>query len=113
MTITARSKLKISSDALFTDPDFIEKLEHHLPILRSRATRISGASPLDQDVNRGDFRKVLFKIGIPLHMHWLIMRINGIMDPERWEPLREGLLIIEEGDAVLKGLITLHYTYQK
>lgn len=116
MTITARNKITFSQNELFNDPAFRSKLEKHIPILRSRATlTMSDKAPtlLDQDNDRGDFRMVLMEFGVPLHLHWLVMRINGIIDPMKWDYLKEGLLVIDESDNVLKGLITLHYTNKK
>ena len=116
MTITARQKIQFAQNELFNDPEFRSKLEKHLPILQSRAIRMMGdkaPSLLEQDNDRGDFRMVLNEFGTPKHLHWLIMRINGIIDPFHWEFLKEGILVIDESDAVLKGLITLHYTNKK
>ena len=45
-----------------------------------------------------------------MHLHWLIMRINDIIDPFIWGFLKEGILLIDESDQMLQGLITLHYT---
>lgn len=113
MTITARSKIRFPQNSLFTDPEFRNKLEKHIPILRSRAVRaVAEKSPslLEQDNDRGDFRMVLMEFGVPLHLHWLTMRINGIIDPTDWDYIKDGILLIDESDSVLKGLITLHYT---
>jgi len=113
MTITARAKIQFSSNTLFSDPEFRNKLEHHIDILASRAASIAPPSLLDQETNRGDFRMVLRQIVVPLHMHWLNMRINGIVDVSNWDYLKTGLKLIDEADAVLKGLITLHLTNKK
>jgi len=116
MTITARSKIRFSQNELFSDPEFRSKLEKHLPILRERAVRTmaeKAPSLLDQDNDRGDFRMVLMEYAVPLHLHWLTMRLNGIIDPMKWDYLHDGLLLIDETDNVLKGLITLHYTNKK
>lgn len=113
MTITARNKIKFPQNSLFTDPEFRNKLEKHIPILRKRAVRaVTEKSPslLEQDNDRGDFRMVLMEFGVPLHLHWLTMRINNIMDPMEWDYIKDGILLIDESDSVLKGLITLHYT---
>lgn len=113
MTITARSKIKFPQNSLFTDPEFRNKLEKHIPILRNRAVRaVTEKSPslLEQDNDRGDFRMVLMEFGVPLHLHWLTMRINNIIDPMEWDYIKDGILLIDESDSVLKGLITLHYT---
>lgn len=116
MTITARSKIQFSTNDLFNDPLFRNKLEKHLPIFRQRATFIGPdkmPSLLMQDNDRGDFRMVLREYGTPLHLHWLIMRLNNIVDVHDWGFLRDGILVMDESDAVLKGLITLHYTNKK
>lgn len=113
MTITARNKIKFAQNELFNDPIFRNKLEKHLPILKQRATTVindKAPSMLDQDNDRGDFRMVLMEFNVPIHLHWLVMRLNDIIDPMRWEFLRNGMLVIDESDDVLKGLITLHYT---
>lgn len=113
MTITARNKIKFPQNSLFTDPEFINKLEKHIPILKQRATRVvneKAPTLLDQDNDRGDFRMVLMEFDVPLHLHWLVMRLNDIIDPMRWDMLKDGMLVIDESDDVLKGLITLHYT---
>lgn len=113
MTISARNKIQFPTNPLFSDVGFRNKLEHHIDILRDRATVIEAPSLLDQDVNKNDFRMVLKKYGIPSHMHWLIMRINNIIDCENWDYLKDGLRLIDESDSVLSGLITLHYTNKK
>lgn len=113
MTITARNKISFQTNPLFSDPGFRNKLEHHIDILRSRAVLTEAPTLLDQDVNKNDFRMVLSKFGIPSHMHWLIMRINNIIDCEKWDYLKDGLLVLDESDAVLRGLITLHRTNKK
>ncbi|QKE54572.1 hypothetical protein ACSA002_2560 [Salmonella phage vB_SalM_SA002] len=116
MTITARANIEFASNELFNDPEFRSKLEKHLPILRQRAVLVTGdkaPSLLDQDNDRGDFRMLLNEFGTPKYLHWLIMRINGITDPMRWNLMKEGMLVIDDSDSVLKGLITLHYTNKK
>lgn len=113
MPITARTKIKYPSNKLFNDPVFRSKLEKHIDLLKARAklaTPDKAPSLLAQENDRGDFRMVLKEYGTPMHLHWLIMRINDIIDPFTWDFLKEGILLIDESDQMLQGLITLHYT---
>jgi len=107
--LTLKSKVQRPTETLFYDDAFRNVLYQHLPILKKVAVPLKGPSSLDQYINAGDFRMLLLAYGAPYHLHWLIMRLNDVIDPMDWNPFSQ-ILTISEDNTVLSGLITLYNT---
>lgn len=90
--------------AIFQDPKFRNVLIHHLDLLKANSTSYTPPTPLAQYEERGDFRMVLLNAGVPYHMHWLIMRINGIINPFKWDMIQTDFLLIDESNSLLASI---------
>ncbi len=67
---------------IFYDHDFRRMLEDHMHYLRSHST--TDSIDVDGHVankHHGDLVGVLTHYEIPLHMHWLVMRMNRFTSP--------------------------------
>lgn len=98
------NEIKHPTFAIYQDPSFRGVLVHHLELLKARATDYTPPTPLAQHEERGDFRMVLLNASIPYHMHWLIMRINGIVNPFKWDMITTKFKLIDENDEMLLSI---------
>lgn len=63
---------------VYLDVGFKHVLEQHLPGLK----RDSGNNPIEVTIHeswyyQGNFHGLLYRKGIPVHLHWLVTRLNG------------------------------------
>lgn len=77
MAFSINEQLKLPSNHLFYEPGFRHVLEVHLPILRTHP-EVSRENITPDEVYQfeGDFYGLLNTRGVPLHEHWLILRMN-------------------------------------
>ncbi len=67
-----------SSDIYFTS-GFRKVLEDHMTFLRTHEkTQMKVVQPIDLQKYRFDLTGLLNSMQIPLHMHWVIARVNNI-----------------------------------
>lgn len=103
--LTVMNRLNGRSNKLYYDSNFRIVLEHHLKLLKTRLKPTGVPTDLTSYTERGDFRMFLLEIGVPTHLHWLIMRLNDITDVTNWYPLTTGLRVISEDDELLSDII--------
>jgi len=99
--------------AIYQDPGFRKVLIHHLDLLRARATDYTPPTALAQYEERGDFRMVLLNARVAYHMHWLIMRLNGIVNPFKWDMIVDKIKLIDENDSMLSSIRDLYNLNKK
>lgn len=64
--------------AIYCDESFLDVLEDHMTYLRTAATTHTlSVTPSDANVYAFDLSGLLFKLGIPARLHWVIARMNG------------------------------------
>jgi hypothetical protein len=75
--------LKINDKMISSGPDqyytksFMDILEAHMPYLRNHhSTQVVTVNEKDASVYNADLYGYLFKIAVPAHFHWCIMRMN-------------------------------------
>lgn len=103
--LTVMNRLNNRNNKLYYDSKFRMVLEHHMKLLKERLKPAGVPTDLPSYTERGDFRMFLLEIGVPVHLHWIIMRLNGISDVTNWYPLTEGLRVISEDDELLSDII--------
>lgn len=64
---------------LFYDERFRVMIEHHLPTLKSmQGSKTIELTAKDKEDWDGNFDGFLFHKAIPVYMHWIITRVNGL-----------------------------------
>lgn len=72
-------------DMMYKSDDFKNIIEQNLDYIVNSSTNENGflqtAEVPDNEAAacEGDFRKVCAFLGIPIHMSWIVMRVNGLM----------------------------------
>lgn len=95
MAFTVVSQARPSGDRIYYDPGFRAVIETHLIALRS--PNIATSEPISpQKVHQyeGDFYGLLIEKNIPMHLHWIYLRVNGMMNPaefgtEKYNPFHQ------------------------
>lgn len=68
---------------IYYDDDFRNVLEAHMTYLRSASsTTVMNVDPHDAYVYEFDLNGLLLKMGIPLKLHWVVMRMNNYRSPQ-------------------------------
>lgn len=97
---------------IYYDGKFRQILEDHLHYLKQHPTTeeitVDAQSAVRGD---GDLISVLIDYDIPRHLHWLIMRINGMTSPMDYRSDQTSLLIPPQG--LVEKLIKRHRVTQK
>lgn len=97
MTFTIMSKLKDSGNRVLYNPRFRTVIETHLPILRvAPVATVQPISPDKIHQYESDFYGLLNELGIPMEMHWVYLRVNGLFNPtdfgrETHDPYRRSI----------------------
>lgn len=66
----------------YYDPSFRDVLEAHMSYLRSSTNTYSAqVTPHDTIVYNQDLYGFLLEKNVPMHLHWLVMRINNFYSP--------------------------------
>lgn len=76
--------------------DFRSVIEYHLPYLRNTAL---APIPISADVgyhSRGDFYQLLINKGVTERLHWIILRMNGFVNPLHYDGVAMDILIPNE-----------------
>ncbi|MEQ5216110.1 hypothetical protein ABN214_15445 [Proteus terrae] len=102
-----QNKLQVAKQRIYYDPSFRVVLQHHIPMLRKKIKPTNVPIDLVSYNEHGDFRMFLAEIGVPQHLHWLTMHLNGITNTVDWYPLENGLYLIDEDEELLVNTINL------
>ena len=84
MAFTILDQMAQPGPDMFYDPAFRLILETHMNRLRNvNSTRQD--IPLELFYQyEGNFHGYLVEIGVPVHLHWLYTRVNGMMNPNEF-----------------------------
>lgn len=84
MAFTIIAQMEKPGPSMFYDPEFRHILEMHMNQLR---TMYAVRKPLPTEKLyqfEGDFSGFLMEEGYGLEMHWLMMRVNGMTNPQQF-----------------------------
>lgn len=119
MTFTILQNLNPDSKNIFYQPKFRAILEDHLDILRQSGVTINDI-PLDLYWQyEGNFYGYLVHLNIPIEWHWLMLRVNGMHNPNEFAKVNEDPLdlnfrpVIKYFSERLVGDLQKYYMSQK
>jgi hypothetical protein len=97
---------------LFHDVGFRDMIEVHLPYLRELATTSTiVVDEYESYVYEGDFYAYLDSKGIPHRVHWTILRMNSMVNPNEFDGTFP-IVLIPRVDTV-EGLMSRYVTNRK
>ena len=68
--------------AVYSNPDFLDTLEYHIPRLSVHPDgSLITVEPALANQYRGDLYGLLSAVGVPRQYHWAIMRVNNMRSP--------------------------------
>jgi hypothetical protein len=79
----------------FYSNEFRNLIENHLQILKN-TSKVTSSTPIDgiKEIKyRGDFNGLLMSIDIPIHLHWVTMRMNDLAGPTDYQGNLDIILI--------------------
>lgn len=86
MSLTSLAELSIDQiDMMYKSDDFKNIIEQNLEYIKTHSTNAQGflqtveVPDSEASACEGDFRKVCAYLNIPIHMSWIVMRVNGLM----------------------------------
>lgn len=83
-------------DIYYSDT-FHRVLEDHMTYLRNLAsTRKMEVEPIDVIRYQADFYGLLSKLGIALHLHWIVLRMTGLTSPSKIPDNLEVILVPDD-----------------
>lgn len=83
---------------VYYDPGFRNLLEAHLEWLKVHPqTRTVAIDTGSAHKHQYDFTGLLMEYGVPRHLCWLTLRLNGYANPNEFTEGRETILIPSEG----------------
>ena len=120
MSQTSLADLDIDQgDATYHSEDFKCIIEQNLTYIKNYAANVANARnianlpPAEAAACHGDFRKVAAFLNIPLHMVWVVMRVNNLNGYEDYSkemlniilPDFELIYRLKQNDAVIQKYI--------
>ena len=76
------SLMAIQGASVYYGPSFRNVLEDHLTYLKGLdSTTVINVEPIVAYKYEFDLYSLLFYYDIPMHLHWLVMRLNGFTSP--------------------------------
>lgn len=98
MPSSINAKVQAGPD-IYYDISFQRVLEDHMTYLRSLSTttRID-VEPIDVIRFKADFYGLLVRLGIPLHFHWIVLRMTGLTSPSKVPETLKSVLVPDEAE---------------
>lgn len=94
-------------DYYYNRSEFRNIIEDHLQILKIKGRKIPlQVTPFQETKYRGDFYGLLHSINIPIELHWITMRINGLHSPMDYQG---NIIELIGPDAVYINLLLQRY----
>lgn len=84
MAFTILTDMAKPGENVFYDPLFRLSLEAHLNILINRAASVDDIPPDKYHQYEGDLHGYLMEKGVPLELHYIYMRMNGMTNPNQF-----------------------------
>lgn len=101
-----------SGAGIYYDDSFRVVLEDHMTYLRTHPqSRIIQVEPHVADRWAGDLYGLLISMKVPPYLHWIIMRMNGMLSPRDCNSELRALLV--PNNKVLETIKNVHKTKSK
>lgn len=84
MSLSISALLKDPGQDIYYNPKFRTMIETHLNILKTSGITLQQVSGDLVYQYEGDFYGYLMYLGIPLHLHWIYLRVNGMEHPNQF-----------------------------
>lgn len=85
MAFSVTTQARKAGDTVYYDPRFRTVIETHLPLLRTHPnTQRQAITPDVIHQFEGDFYGLLIQNGIPMHLHWIYLRVNYMNSPNQF-----------------------------
>lgn len=100
---TLSDQAERQGDVTFYDEEFLTIVEQNMTYIRSAASDASGLRnvaeipPSEAVACQGDFRKVCVYLGIPLYLHQITARLNGLLSFEDYDSIQTSIVLVDEG----------------
>lgn len=91
------NKMIAEGSADYYNPSFRNVIEAHL--LRLRSSSSLSAQPVSEHqtiIYEQDFFGFLSSIGVPMEMHWVIMRLNNFFSPYQFDRKCTAILLLPQ-----------------
>lgn len=93
------SEMEHDGPSIYYDETFRNMIEFHLDWLRTRVSTVTAQVPgnllLRHEYN---FYGLLYELKIPAHLHWIILRLNGLTDPHEYRSHMTQIYIPDNAD---------------
>lgn len=101
MATPIRTKALTEGPGVFYSQAFRDMIETHVSWLQNHSrTRTMTIEPADGLMYQGDLDGLLLHLGIPKHMHWIVMRVNGMTSPLDYRVEMSALTIPDDAAVV-------------
>ena len=104
--VTAMNRLtdqpEKQGDVTFYDDEFKTIIEQNMSYIMIAASNHDGLrnaveiTPAEANACAGDFRKVCVHLGIPLYLHWVTARLNGLTAYEDYDGKLTTIMLVDE-----------------
>lgn len=100
-----------SGPDIWFDVEFRIALEQHLHFLRNdeNITHVE-VNPVDAEYYKGNFHGLLYKNNIPVYLHWIITRMNGLDSSSDFKETITRFIIpdVERVNRIREVFMTIH-----
>lgn len=98
--------------AVMYEESFRRVLEDHMSYLRDHPqTELVDIKNQVANKHHGDFVGVLHWYGLPKHLHWVVMRVNGLTSPSQYKSSITQIHVPSNG--IIERLIKVHRANHK
>jgi hypothetical protein len=100
---------------IYYNDEFRRVLEDHMTVLRTSAgTRIIDIDAGTAYKFEADFYGLLVQLNVPLHLHWVVLRVNNMTNPSEFKvPRTEGIELRIPDPNAIGQILQSHRTTRK
>lgn len=112
MSVSIHQKMFDPRDDIYYNTEFRRFLETYMHYIRDhKQTKVEDIDPHDAYKYEGDFYGLLQKIGVQPNIHWLVMRVNDLTNPNEAGEKTTRILLPDE--ALLSRLSQIFQSLQR
>lgn len=107
-------RIDVTTSDVWYDPVFRIVLEQHLHFLINDPENTTvEINPVDNDYYKGNFHGLLYKNEIPIYLHWIITRMNGLDSSSDYKEDMEHFIVpnVERLNRLREIFLTNHNIY--